>query len=222
MTALSTLSAAARRKLEAMPSAIITDVFLRLHLNGWMEGVHPVRPDSHMVGRARTLRFGPVRGVEKPAQSIYAFIRSLEPGDVLVIGADRTTDNVLGGNIATCAQQFGLAGIVTDSRNRDFDEMEALSMPVFSAGPATRPPVNVELADFDVPVSCADTQVKPGDVLIGDRDGVVVIAAAKLEAVLYQADDVVAVEKELGAAVKAQAPLDVIHGLLARKKTLRA
>ncbi len=221
MTDIPALPAEARAKLEEMPTAIITDAFLRLHLNGWMEGVHPVRPDSHMVGRARTMHFGPVRGVEKPTQSIYAFISSLEPGDVLVIGADRTTDNVLGGNIAASAQAFGLAGIVTDSRNRDFDEMEALSMPVFSCGPATRPPVNVELTAFDVPVNCADTQVKPGDILIGDRDGVVVIPASQLQAVIYQAEDVVEVEKVLGAAVKAQASLDDIHAALKRKKTLR-
>lgn len=222
MTQISALAAGDRQKLDAMPTAIITDSFLRLHLHGWMEGIHPVRKTSHMVGRARTLRFAPVRGAEKPGMTIYAFIRTLEPGDVLVIGADRTTDNVLGGNIATAAQAFGLAGIVTDSRNRDFDEMEALDMPVFSAGPATRPPVNVELAAYDVPVSCADTQVNPGDILVGDRDGVVVIPASQLQAVLYQAEDVVAVEKELGAAVKAQAPLEAIQAQLARKKTRRA
>ena len=177
---------------------------------------------QYFVTLARTLHFGPVRGVEKPAMSIYAFIRTLEKGDVLVIGADRTTDNVLGGNIAASAQAAGLAGIVTDSRNRDFDEMEALAMPVFSAGAATRPPVNVELTDFDVPVNCADTQVKPGDIILGDRDGVLVIPASQLQAVLYQAEDIIEVEKELGAAVKSQASLEVIHAALKRKKTLRA
>jgi len=222
MTELPVLPAAARRKLETTPTAIITDVFGRLHLSGWMEGVHPVRPDSHMVGRARTLRFAPVRGSDRPSQSIYGFIRSLAPGDVLVIGADVTCDNLMGDNIARAAQVQGLAGIVTDSRNRDNAAIAGLAMPVFSRGAATRPTVNVELADFDVPVTCADTQVRPGDIILGDRDGVLVIPASQLDAVLYQAADMALVEKDLAAAVDAQAPLEVIDAIRKRKKTLRA
>ena len=222
MTLLPALPDAARRPLATMPTAIITDVFLRLHLHGWMEGVLPVRPDSHLAGRARTLRFAPVRGADGPSTSIYAFIRSLEPGDVLVFGTDRTEDNLLGDNIARAAQVHGLAGIVTDSHNRDNADIAQLAMPVFSRGPAVRPPVNVELADYDVPVSCADTQVRPGDIILGDRDGVLVIPASRLEAVLHQAEDVMAVEVELAAAVDGQAPLEAIAAILRRKKALRA
>ena len=221
MTELPVLPDAARRKLQTTPTAIVTDVFLRLHLSGWMEGVHPVRPDSHMAGRARTLRFAPVRGADRPTQTIYAFIRSLEPGDVMVIGADVTCDNVMGDNIARAAQLHGLAGIVTDSRNRDAADIARLAMPVFTRGTATRPPVNVELADFDVPITCAGTQVRPGDIILGDRDGVLVIPASQLDAVLYQAVDVEAVERDLAAAVDSQAPLEAIAAVLKRKKALR-
>jgi regulator of RNase E activity RraA len=222
VTALPALPEAVRRKLETTPTAIITDAFLRLHLSGWMEGVHPVRPDSHMVGRARTLRFAPVRGADRPTQSIYGFIRTLAPGDVLVVGADVTCDNLMGDNIARAAQVQGLAGIVTDSRNRDNADIAKLAMPLFSRGAATRPPVNVELTDFDVPLTCADTQVRPGDIVLGDRDGVLVIPASQLDAVLYQAVDIEAVEHDLAAAVDAQAPLEAIGAILKRKKALRA
>jgi regulator of RNase E activity RraA len=222
VTDLPTLPEAARRKLEATPTAIVTDVFLRLHLSGWMEGIHPVRPASHMVGRARTLRYAPLRGTERPAQTIYGFIRTLSPGDVLVIGTDVTCDNVMGDNIARSAHIQGLAGIVTDGRNRDNADIAELAMPVFSRGAATRPPVNVELVDFDVPVTCADTQVRPGDVILGDRDGVLVIPASHLESVLYQAEDMATVERDLAAAVDGQAPLEEIAAILRRKKVLRA
>jgi regulator of RNase E activity RraA len=222
MTALPTLPEAARRKLETTPTSIITDVFGRLHLSGWMDGVHPVQPDSHMVGRARTLRFAPLRGADRPTQSIYGFIRSLAPGDVLVLGADATRDNLMGDNIARAAQAQGLAGIVTDSRNRDNATIAKLAIPVFSRGAATRPTVNVELVDFDVPVTCADTQVRPGDIILGDRDGVVVIPASQLDTVLYQAEDMQVVEHDLAAAVDTRAPLEVIDAIRKRKKGLRA
>ena len=86
---------------------------------------------------------------------------------------------------------------------------------------ATEDEAAVELADFDVPITCADTQVRPGDIILGDRDGVLVIPASQLDAVLYQAVDVEAVERDLAAAVDSQAPLEAIAAILKRKKALR-
>ena len=82
-------------------------------------------------------------------------------------------------------------------------------------------PHELELVAHNVPITCGGAQVRPGDFVIGDADGVVVIPGSEFEAVLYQAEDIARVEKELGKAIKAKAPMARINAILKRKKTKR-
>ncbi len=208
-------------KLRSVPNGVATDALTRLGIGGWMDGVLPVSPKGRVAGPAVTLRFAPSRGVDGSARNIYALIRTFAPGSVLVIEALGTRTSVFGGNMATQAQVQGLAGMITDGHCRDFPEMVALKMPVFCGGRSVRLPHELELVADGVPITCGGAQVRPGDFIIGDADGVVVIPGGAAEAVLYQAEEVARIEKELGRAIKAKAPMAKINAILKRKKTTR-
>jgi 5-oxopent-3-ene-1,2,5-tricarboxylate decarboxylase / 2-hydroxyhepta-2,4-diene-1,7-dioate isomerase len=154
-----------------------TDVFL--------EGVHANRPGARVVGRARTLRFIPFRpdlfarkGGGYNAQKV-AF-DTVGPGEVLVIDArgERGTGTV-GDVLALRAQVRGAAGIVTDGGTRDFDVVAALDIPTFSRGPHPSVLGRRHVPwETDVAIACGGAAVEPGDVIVGDGDGVIVIPPA--------------------------------------------
>ena len=208
-------------KLRAVPTGVATDALARLGLEGGMDGVLPVSPEARVAGPAATIRYAPRRGVGQSARSIYELIRTFEPGSVLVIESGGTRTSVFGGNMATQGQVHGLGGMITDGRCRDFPEMTALEMPVFCTGRTVRLPNHLELVAHDVPISCGGAQVRPGDFIIGDADGVVVVPASETEAFLHQAEDIARIEKELGRAIGAKAPMTEIHAILERKRTMR-
>lgn len=209
------------QRFHDLPTGVITDAFLRLGISGWMDGVLPLRPGSRIVGRARTIAYGPIRRSGKLAQSMYALMARLSPGDVVVIGSGGTHDNLLGENMGTFAQRCGLAGIVTDSKTRDRNGLTKLDMPIFSRGAAVRPPVEVEPRSYDVVVDCTSAQVRPGDIIVGDDDGVVVVPLEKAEDVLFQIEDLLLCEEGIGKAIKGRAPLAAIEAAVARKKVLK-
>ena len=212
---------AAVDRLTEIPTGVITDAMSRLGIGGWMQGVYPAREDARIVGPAATIRFGPARGVDQLPMTFYQVIRTFEPGSVLVAEAAATDSSTHGGNIATCGQVQGLAGMVNDGRCRDFSEIRQLDMPVFCKGPTIRLPKDIELVAYGVPISCGGAQVNPGDLIMGDGDGVLVVPRGSVEDVLYQAEDMVLVEADLERAVKTGASNETIAAVLARKKTLR-
>jgi len=147
-----------------------------------MAGLHATRPDARMVGRARTLRYLPLREdlLEERTRGMNAQKRAVEeiqPGEVLVIDARQVEDaGTIGDILALRVQTRGGAGIVTDGALRDSAAIAALDIPAFYA--ATHPGV---LARRHVPwesgvsIACAGVLVRPGDVVVGDADGVVVV-----------------------------------------------
>ena len=190
-----------------------TDVFL--------EGVHANRPGARVVGRARTLRFIPFRpdlfarrGGGHNAQKV-AF-DTVGPGEVLVIDArgERGTGTV-GDVLALRAQVRGAAGIVTDGGTRDFDVVAAMELPTFSQGPHPSVLGRRHVPwEVDVAVSCGGAAVEPGDVIVGDGDGVIVIPPSLAwevarEAAAQEAEDEwVAKQVAAGASVDGLFPMN--------------
>jgi regulator of RNase E activity RraA len=127
----------------------------------------------------------------------------------------------MGDNMATFADTHGLAACVTDSTVRDSAGMMDLGMPVYARGTAVRLPLNMEPVALDVPVFCGGAQVRPGDVVVGCEDGVLVLPASRVDDVLYQLDDVEVCERDLGDAIRRRASLEEIEAVLKRKKALR-
>ncbi|PVE79702.1 fumarylacetoacetate hydrolase family protein [Microbacterium testaceum] len=190
--ATSTLDPALRAKLESVPVAALSGQLRKRGLNDvTIDGVHPLTPGSRFVGTARTLRFVPHRedlfaahGGGQNAQK-RAF-DAVGEGEVIVIEArGETGSGTLGDILAIRAHVRGAAAIVTDGGVRDAEAVAAVGIPVFTAGahPAVLGRRHVPW-ETDVAVGCGGTTVEPGDILVGDGDGVIVIPPAIAEEVV--------------------------------------
>ena len=193
----------------------------RLGLTGWTDGLHPIQGIRQMAGRARTLLYGPRQGGGGRTESLYETIEAFEPGDVLVIGTGGTSENLLGDRVAGFAQNAGLAAIVTDSMVRDAAGLRALSMPVFARGTTARLRQTLEPVALDVPLLCAGALVRPGDIMVGGEDGLVVFPAVRLADVLYQLEDIVDFERDFQGAIEGRKSAADIRQITKRKKILR-
>lgn len=200
-TPASTLSPALRAKLESIPVAALSGQLRKRGLNDvTIDGVRPLTPGSRFVGTARTLRFVPHRedlfashGRGQNAQK-RAF-DAVGEGEVIVIEArGETGSGTLGDILAIRAHARGAAAIVTDGGVRDAEAVAAVGIPVFTAGPHPAVLGRRHVPwQTDVAVGCGGTTVEPGDILVGDGDGVIVIPPALADEV---ADAALAQEEE--------------------------
>ncbi|MDN5796469.1 MAG: fumarylacetoacetate hydrolase family protein [Intrasporangium sp.] len=189
--AVTTLSEALRHKLEAVPVASLSSQLRRRGLNNVaVDGVRALAGSGKFVGTAKTLRFVPNRedlfrshGGGHNAQK-RAF-DAVGPGEVIVIEArGEHGAGTLGDVLAIRARVRGAAGIVTDGAVRDHDPVAATGIPVYAAGahPAVLGRKHVPW-DTDLTISCGGATVQPGDIIVGDADGVIVIPPAVAEEV---------------------------------------
>ena len=218
LTTIPTIPAALLEQYATTPTSWATDALGRLGLGSWMDDVAPLKPSWRVHGRIRTLKYVPRTGIKRPSLSPYTVIRSFDPGDVLVIATGGTRSWLFGENIAHLALYQGLLGMVTDGRARDAGELKEMKIPIFSRGVSARPPSDLELAAVDVPVECGGAQVRPGDLLIGDIDGIVIVPNQAVEALITEVDDMAMLEKRQEQAIEARAPLSDIQAVLAAKK----
>jgi regulator of RNase E activity RraA len=204
--------------LRKTSTGVVCDALGRLGLSGSIGGIHPVRRESKLVGRARTAWFAAKRGTGRSTQNTYSIIRSLEPGDVLVIGTEGCESWIFGENVATAAVVQGLAGIVTDACARDGAALSVHPLPCFVSGLSTRPPATIELVDVDVAINLAGAQVRPNDFLIGDADGIVVVPGESAAEVLVQTEDLDYLEGLQMKAIEERVSLLQLMEILAKKK----
>lgn len=190
--ARTTLSPDLRAKLARVPVAALSGQLRKRGLNDvTIDGVHALTPGSRFVGTARTLRFLPhredlfaARGGGQNAQK-RAF-DAVGEGEVIVIEArGETGSGTLGDILAIRAHARGAAAIVTDGGVRDAEAVAAVGIPVFTAGPHPAVLGRRHVPwETDVAVGCGGTTVEPGDILVGDGDGVIVIPPALAEEVV--------------------------------------
>lgn len=156
--------------------------------------IKPIDKHSKIVGPAFTVR---LQG--KDSAAIYYAIKKAPRGSVLVV--DRCGDKMYaccGEMVTLYAQGQGLAGIVIDGPATDSLAIEASGMPVFCAGLSTVTTNVLGISgEIDVPISCGGAVVKPGDIIFGDADGVVVVPPDNYERVLKLSEE--SVERELKA-----------------------
>jgi regulator of RNase E activity RraA len=189
------LTEEAKQKLLQASTATITTQLLRIGFrHTFMAGVVPLSPDQRMVGYAFTLRYVPARedvavearyDNERNVQRLA--VEAIGPEDVLVIDARSDVSAASFGHIiATRIRERGAAGLVTDGALRDTAGIAQLELPTYyRAAHATTSAVAHHPVDMNVPIGCAGVLVMPGDVLVGDSDGVVVIPSAHAEAVAH-------------------------------------
>ena len=213
-----TLSAVTRQHFKRASSATLTtQLFKRGLRNVYIQGVHRMsKPGANMVGEAFTLRYIPAREdldhiavFENPEHPQRKSIEVTPAGHVLVMDCRRDTRAASGGSILlTRLGVRGVAGVVTDGGMRDSDTIAGMAFPVYGAGGS--PPLNLVIhhaVDFNVPIGCGGVAVFPGDVIVGDAEGVVVVPAHLADEVARDAAEQVVLEEFVMQEVAGGRPL---------------
>jgi RraA family protein len=126
---------------------------------------------------------------------LHAAIDMAEPGDVIVVDAQNdTTYAITGENMMMWAERRKIAGVVIDGAMRDVDSLSRLGIALYASGAQPNGPYKDGPGEINVPITCGGVVVNPGDILVGDVDGIVVIPAGSASAVLESARAKLAVE----------------------------
>jgi regulator of RNase E activity RraA len=211
------------RALSTVSTATITSQLLRRGFRStFLAGLLPQRPDLRMVGYAFTLRYVPSRedlGMQVDYNNSRDIQRQavelIEPLHVLVIDARGEMGAASFGHIiATRIWKRGASGLVTDGALRDRPAFAGLELPTYCRGShATTSSVAHMAVDMNVPIACAGVLVMPGDVLVGDAEGVVVIPAHVAEEVAADALEQESVESYALEQVRLGVPIGEIYPL---------
>lgn len=196
---------ATREKLETVSTATLcTALFKRGLRNQFIQNVHPLNPNAaQMVGEAFTLRYIPAREDLNPisvfqdrAHPQRKAVEDCPPGAVFVIDSRKDPRAASAGSIlVTRLMVRGVAGIVTDGGFRDSPEIATFDIPAYHCRPSAPTNLTVHQAiDINVPIGCGDAPVFPGDVIVGDGEGVVVIPAAMADEIANEAFEMTAFE----------------------------
>lgn len=198
-------------------ATLTTQLFKRGLRNAFMQGVRLLgRMDINLVGPAFTLRYIPARedvdtlGVfADPEHPQRRAIEITPEGHVLVVDCRGDGRAASAGQILiTRLMKRGVAGFVSDGGVRDAGPIGEMGFPVFCAGPSA--PLNLVLhhaAESNVPIGCGGVAVYPGDVIVGDRDGVVVIPRMLADEIAHDAAEQEEMEEFLLTRIAGGAPL---------------
>ncbi|WP_322619796.1 RraA family protein [Streptomyces acidicola] len=202
----------------ASTATLATQLYRRGIRQPFLVGLTPVGTHfDGFVGQARTMRFVPAREDVDPMDDPYRTgnvlqweaVERLGSGDVLVVDSrSDVTAASAGDMLVTRAMKRGAAAFVTDGAFRDGAALAELGFPTYSrAITATTRPASFHVADLDVPIGCAGVAVYPGDILVGDRDGVIVVPRALAAEIAGPAAEQERLESYLHDRVKAGEPL---------------
>jgi RraA family protein len=185
------LSAEELSAWKAIPVAIAGDAMNRQNL--LHSRIRPLGQNYHLLGQART-----VSVIAGDNSAIHAVLGLVEPGQVLMVDGGGHTDRALWGDIlSSVAKRKNLAGIVLDGAVRDVAELRAGDMPVYASGVSPAGPTKGWGGTIDTAISCGGVAVKPGDVILGDDDGVAVIPLERVAAIKTLAEERLAFEADV-------------------------
>ncbi len=198
-------------------ATLTTALFKRGLRNVFLAGLRPVNPRAaRMVGEAFTLRYIPAREdldridvYQDPKHPQRAAIEAVPPGHVMVMDCRNDARAASGGGILmTRLMVRGAAGAVTDGGLRDTPEIAELDFPVFCRAPSA--PLNLAVhhaVDMGVPIACAGVAVYPGDLIVGDGDGVVCLPRHLADEVAAEGWEQERKERFLTMKIRKGAPL---------------
>lgn len=199
------LSDATRERLRKISTATVATCLFKRGLRGQMiQGALPLHAVTEsMVGEAVTVRYIPAREdlntldvFRDPGHPQRKAIETCPPGKVLVFDSRKDARAASAGAILVGRLKArGVAGVVTDGGFRDSAEIAALGIPAYHTRPSA--PTNLTLnhaIDINVPIGCGDAPVFPGDVILGDADGVLVIPAHLADEIAAEAAEMTAYE----------------------------
>ena len=191
-------------RLAKLDTCAVSDALDSLNLRGATWGVGPMWQCPRIVGRAVTMKIKPA-GLEQPRQHLgTAPIEAAEPGDIIVIdNGGKLEFSCWGGLLSLSAKLKGLSGVVIDGACRDVDEARELGFPVFARGAVPMTARGRVMQDsFNQEIQFAGVQCHPGDLVIADSSGVVIILQSKAAEVIAAAEAIYLKEQEMAAGMR--------------------
>ncbi len=194
-----------------LPTTCISDAMQGLH--NFDPAVKPLKEEYKICGRAIT--------VKMPAgdnMMVLAAMKEAWPGDILVIDSGNYAYRAVAGDfVIGLAQTLGLGGVVAYGTIRDVQSIKALNFPVFCTGTTVACSQKTGAGAINVPIACGHATVHPGDIIIGDADGVVTVPQGEAAAVLAAARKKLASDEERArrVLVDARSAMEYINHLVA-------
>ncbi|MEK6709096.1 MAG: RraA family protein [Nitrospinota bacterium] len=192
------------RAFLALSTTNVSDALDRLGIAGAPLGIRPLWPGcKRIAGRAMTMRLV-AEGKDSPVNGTLGAIQAARPGEVLVIDHGGRMDVNSGGGIAMfTANQRGLAGVVIDGVSRDVDECQEMGFPVYARGVIqTSIRGRCAFGGHGVEARLAGVPVRPGDLVMGDENGVVVVPQESLAEALGLAQELCRMEEQVKAWIR--------------------
>lgn len=172
-----------------IPTGVVGDCMGRC--NGMAAQIKPAWPGATILGPALTVRTFPADNL-----MIHKAVTLAKPGDVLVVNAGGYTDYaVFGDLLGLSCKAHDIAGIVIDGATRDAEGLQAIGFPVFARALQPAGPFKDSPGAVNVPVSCGGVPVRPGDIVVADGDGVMVVPREAAADILAKAQAAVAKEQ---------------------------
>lgn len=199
-----------RERMMALSSNNVSDAMTALEIKGSTYGVRPIWEGCpKIVGEAITVKMGPA-GFSEAATThlgVLSAMRQGKPGSVVVVDHGGRMDvSAFGGIMANTAQVSGMSGVVVDGVCRDVDEYVEIQFPVYSRGAVVATSRGKTISYLiNGMIQFAGVQVLPGDVVIGDRSGVVIVPQSQFEEVLAKAEELKDSEDRMIAEIRAGA-----------------
>lgn len=201
-------------RLEGVQTGHLVDAMIG---RGALEAeIKPVDPaNAHFVGSAL-----PCEPFADDNLAVLAAVARAQPGDVLVVAADAFRGTaVVGDNVCLMAKNAGIRAIVVDGMVRDLDGIVAAGVPVHARGVTPNSCVRNGPGRVGFPVVAGGRHISPGDLLVGDRDGVVVVPSGDVDRIAEQLDEIRRAEAEVQARIRTGiTTLDAVAALLASDK----
>lgn len=168
-------------QFKSIPTTAISDVLKGM--NNINPRVKPLKEDYRIAGRAFT-----VKTAVGDNLAVLRAIKEAKPGDIIVVDAKGDTYRAIAGDfVVGMMQTMEFGGLVVDGVIRDIVDIRGLNFPVFSRGTTVSSGGKNGPGETNTPISCGGAQVNPGDIIVGDIDGVVVIPQERAEEVLEKA-----------------------------------
>ena len=190
-------------RLAKLDTCAVSDAQDKLGIKGTVVGIPPLYPTERIAGRAVTVRLK-TKGAEEATHHLgTAAVGAADPGDIIVIDHRGRTDAAgWGGILSTAAKTKGIAGVIVDGASRDVDEARGLGLPLFArAATALTARGRIIEESTNQPIEIGGVAVLPGDYVIADSSGIVVIPADRAPEVISEAESIVAREAAMARDV---------------------
>ncbi|WP_066304982.1 RraA family protein [Bacillus sp. FJAT-29814] len=183
------------QEFKKLPTTCISDAMDGL--NNLDPSIKPLKEDYKLAGRAFTVKI-PVGD----NLAVLKAIRNAKPGDILVVDAKGDQYRAIAGDfVVGMMQTMGIGGLVVDGVIRDIVGIKELNLPVFSKGTTVAASGKAGVGEINIPISCGGMPISPGDIIVGDADGIVVIPQADEQEVLAKALEKLTKDQEREAKI---------------------